>query len=86
MKDKEIINKEICKWEYFPEKDLRNINPNHKDGIVTKFILFWIKLLAPEVLFNEKGLYKVRYFEVVNLVTGKTRLIKKKEDLEEKGK
>jgi len=78
--EQEIINKEIWKWEYFPKKDLRKINPKHKDGIITKFILFWIKFFVPEVALNMNGLYKIRYFEIVNKKNGKVRLLKANEN------
>ena len=78
--EQEIINKEIWKWEYFPEKDIRKIKNPSKDRIINKFIIFWIKFLFPEVAFNLNGIYKVRYFEIVNKKNGKVRLLKANEN------
>jgi len=74
--EQEQINKEVWKWEYFPEKDIRKIKKSSKDGLITKFIVFWIKFLVPEVAFNLNGIYEVRYFEIVNKKNGKVRLLK----------
>jgi len=76
----EIINKEIWQWEYFPEKDLKKINPKNKDGIITKVILFFIRILVPELAFNMNGLYRIRYFEIVNKKNGKVKLVKADEE------
>lgn len=32
--EQEIINKEVWKWEYFPEKDIRKIKSPSKDGLL----------------------------------------------------
>ncbi len=74
--EQEVINKEIWKWEYFPKKDLRKIKSRNKDSLIIKYIYFWIKFLVPEIAFNMNGLYKVRYFEIVNKKNGKVRLLK----------
>lgn len=77
--EQEII-KEVWKWEYFPEKDSRKIKNPSKDGIITKVILFCIYFLVPEVAFNLNGLYRIRYFEIVNKKNGKVRLLKADEN------
>jgi hypothetical protein len=78
--EQEIINKEVWKWEYFPEKDIRKIKNPSKDGLITKFIVFFMKVLVPEVDFNMNGFYRIRYFEVVNKKNGKVRLLKANEN------
>jgi hypothetical protein len=76
MRSQEVITKEVFKWEYFPERDLRNINPTKKDGIITKIINSFLYFIVPELRYNINGLYKVRYFEVLNIQSGKVRLLK----------
>lgn len=76
-KEQEIIHKEIWRWDYFPEKDLRKIKPKIKEkNIITKVMIGFIKFLVPEVAFNMNGFYKVRYFEIINKRNGKVRLLK----------
>jgi len=75
----EVINKEVLKWEYFPEKDLTKIKSKTKDGLITRLILFFIACIVPESNSNMKGFYKVRYFEIVNKKNGKVRLLKANE-------
>ena len=58
--EQEIINKEVWKWEYFPEKDLRKMKVK-SDGIITSIMLSFIKFLIPEVAFNMDGIYKVGF-------------------------
>jgi len=43
-------------------------------------MICFIKFLVPEVAFNMNGLYKVRYFEIVNKKNGKVRLLKADEN------
>jgi len=76
----EIINKEIWKWEYFPEKDLRKLKVKRDGEIISHIMIGFIKFLVPEVAFNMNGLYKVRYFEIVNKKNGKVRLLKADEN------
>ena len=83
MKELEIINKEVWKWEYFSEKDLSK-SLEKEDGIIISLFLFFIKLFFPEFNLNAKGYYKVRYFEIVNIRNGKVRLLKAKKGLEAK--
>ena len=80
-KQNEVLNKERITWEYFPDKDLRKIKSKTKGNLVTKFMIGCIKVMVPEISLMEGGFYKVRYFEFVNVKTGKVRLVKAEECL-----
>lgn len=59
MKNKILKLIEDKNWKYFPEKDLQ-LKKSHNTNLIIKSINLFTMFLAPEVLYNRNGFYKIK--------------------------